>query len=103
VSTLDMCACQCYNYSTCVTGTYFGNNQTCILFSAYLSQGQLQPILNAHTNVFSFSNRTTQIGKYIRFLIHVHIFNHNFLELVESECEKKHTKKKTFSKNEFFA
>jgi len=63
VCTLNMCACQCYNYSTCVTGTYFGNNQTCVLFSAYLSQGQLQPASNALTNVFSFSNITIEIGE----------------------------------------
>ncbi len=62
-STLNMCACQCYNYSLCVTGTYFGNNQTCVLFSAYLAQGQLQPASNALTNVFSFPNRTIEIGK----------------------------------------
>jgi hypothetical protein len=63
IATLNACACQCYNNSLCITGTFIGINQTCILFSAYLGQGQLRLIINKYATVFSFSNRTINIGK----------------------------------------
>jgi hypothetical protein len=64
VTTMNECACQCYNDSLCVTGTYFGINQTCVLFSAHLWQGKLGFIINMFASTFSFINRTTELGKY---------------------------------------
>jgi hypothetical protein len=63
-TTMEKCACQCYNNSLCVTGTYFGINQTCVLSSAHIWQGQLHLIINVFVKVFSFINRTTELGKY---------------------------------------
>jgi len=62
VTTLNACACECYNDSLCITGSFFGINQTCVLFSAYLWQGQLRLIINMFASVFSFSNKTTITG-----------------------------------------
>ncbi len=63
VTTMNDCACQCYNNSLCVTGIYVGINQTCVLFSAHLWQGNLRLINNIFASVFSFLNRTTELGK----------------------------------------
>jgi hypothetical protein len=63
VTTVDACACQCYNNLLCFTGTFFGINKTCVLFSAHLWQGNLRLITNTFASVFSFPNRTTNIGK----------------------------------------
>jgi hypothetical protein len=63
VTTQEACACQCYANSSCITGTFIGINQTCILFSAYLWQGQVQVMTDSFASVFSFSNRTTNISK----------------------------------------
>jgi len=63
VTTMNDCACQCYNNSLCVTGIYVGINQTCVLFSAHLWQGELRLIINIIASVFSFLNRTTELGK----------------------------------------
>ena len=63
VPTSDMCICQCYTYSSCATGIYLGINQTCVLFSAHLWVGQLSLITNSLATVFSFSNKTSVIGK----------------------------------------
>jgi len=71
VTTMNECACQCYNNSMCITGSFFGINQTCVLFSAHLWQGQLRLIINKFASVFSFPNRTTNIGKRRTFLIHL--------------------------------
>ena len=62
-ATMEQCACQCSNNSLCVTGTYFGINQTCVLFSAHLWQGQIRIIINIYATVFTFINRTTELGK----------------------------------------
>ena len=63
IATLNACACQCYNNPLCLTGTFFGINQTCILFSAYLAEGQLRLIINKYATVFSFLDRTISIGR----------------------------------------
>jgi hypothetical protein len=63
-TTIDECLCQCYSISLCVTGTYFGINQTCVLFSAHLWQGQLRVVINIFASAFTFINRTTELGKY---------------------------------------
>ncbi len=69
VSSINTCACQCYHDSMCVTGSFFGVNQTCVLFSAHLWQGQLQLMNNAFASVFSFPNRTTIICKSTKYFI----------------------------------
>ncbi len=63
VTTMNDCACQCYNNLLCVTGSYFGINHTCVLFSAHLWQGELRLIINISASVFNFLNRTTELGK----------------------------------------
>ena len=63
VLTFNACACRCYNHSLCVTATFFGFNQTCILFSSFLWEGQIQLTINISASVFSFSNRITKIRK----------------------------------------
>ena len=63
ITTLKLCMCQCSNNSMCNLGTYFGINGTCVLFSANLSQGQLQYTTNMSANVFIFSNRTVVSSK----------------------------------------
>ncbi len=63
-TTQNNCICQCYANSSCITGTFFGFNKTCVLFSAYLQQGQLSSMnTNSSTSVFSFPNRTSSFGK----------------------------------------
>ena len=32
----NICICRCYNITECITGTFFGMNQTCVLSSARL-------------------------------------------------------------------
>jgi hypothetical protein len=44
ISSVNACLCQCYNNIICFTATYFSINQTCLLYSAQLSQGQLQVV-----------------------------------------------------------
>lgn len=63
IPTSSACACQCLNNTQCVTGNFYGINQTCVLFSSSLSQGQLYLINNALASVFSFPNRTTKLRK----------------------------------------
>jgi len=67
ITTQNNCICQCYNKSSCITGTFFGFNQTCVLFSVPLQQEQLSLMTtNLLTSVFSFSNRTIPFGKSIK-------------------------------------
>lgn len=56
------CACQCHSDRTCITCLFFSHNQTCILFSAYLSQGRLE-LTPSLTSVISFSNKTISDGE----------------------------------------
>jgi hypothetical protein len=44
ISSIDACVCLCLNNVICSTGTYFGINQTCLLYFAQLSQGQLRVV-----------------------------------------------------------
>ncbi len=63
INSSNACLCDCYNNGSCFTATYFSINQTCLLFSAQLSQGQLRvvpTILNAQ--VYFFGNRSS-LGK----------------------------------------
>lgn len=58
INSVNACLCECFNNVTCSTTTYLGINQTCILFSAQLNQGQLRvvpSIINA--KVYYFGNR----------------------------------------------
>ena len=52
------CICRCYDDSSCITGTFDGNNQSCVLFSVNLQQGRLK-LTNTLTSVFSFKNRSS--------------------------------------------
>ena len=63
IITMNDCICRCYNQLLCITGNYFGMNQTCVLFSTNLQQGQLRLIIDRLASVFSFPNRTTQFGE----------------------------------------
>ncbi|CAF1307624.1 unnamed protein product [Adineta steineri] len=58
ITVQDECVCQCYTYS-CTTGIFFGNNQTCVLYSAYLWEGQLQLTTDNLSSVFTFSDSNT--------------------------------------------
>jgi hypothetical protein len=67
ITTQNDCICQCYANSSCITGTFFGFNQTCVLFSVPLQQKQLSLMTTDRlTSVFSFSNRTIPFGKSIK-------------------------------------
>jgi hypothetical protein len=58
-SSINVCLCECYNNIICFIANYFGINQTCLLYSAQLSQGQLwvvPTIMNAQ--VYDFRNRS---------------------------------------------
>jgi hypothetical protein len=84
ITSWNECACQCFANSSCLTGTYFGTNQSCSLFSVSLKPQWLQlvgPIMN--TNVFSFPNRSL-IGKwqlaFIQESLIVEILIYNVLE-----------------------
>lgn len=63
VTTQHACVCHCYTNSSCITSTFIGINQTCILFSANLQQGQLRLLINSNASVISFPNRTVDISK----------------------------------------
>ena len=70
IDSSNMCLCRCYNISICFTVTYIGANQTCILYFAQLSQGQLQSFsISMDSRVYSFGNRNLS-GKLDR---HVHL------------------------------
>jgi formate/nitrite transporter FocA (FNT family) len=70
ITTRDNCICQCYANSSCITGTFFGFNLTCILFSANIHQGQLSLMTtNSLTSVFSFPNKTIPFGKLIKYFL----------------------------------
>ena len=55
--TIYACACQCLANDLCVTGTFFGNNQTCVLFSSHLSQGQINIINDILVKVYNFPDQ----------------------------------------------
>ena len=57
-TTRNECACQCLANSSCITTTFSGRNQTCILFRANLFQGQLRIMLDNNASVIHFPNRT---------------------------------------------
>jgi hypothetical protein len=64
ITTQNNCICQCYANTSCITGNFFGFNQTCVLFSAHLQQGQLLVMTtNKLASVFSFPNKTVSFGK----------------------------------------
>jgi len=63
IKTKNACACQCYANSLCITGNFIGINQTCILFSAYLQEGQVQMMIDNNASVISFPDRTINTGK----------------------------------------
>jgi hypothetical protein len=63
VATLNACQCYCYDDSLCITGTFLGIDQSCVLFGAQLIQGQLKIMINSLASVFSFPNRTNTTGK----------------------------------------
>lgn len=60
ISSTNNCLCECFNNITCHIATYVSINQTCVLFSAQLSQGNLKvvpSVLNA--TVYYLRNRNT--------------------------------------------
>jgi hypothetical protein len=59
------CICLCYNNLMCLSTTYFGINQQCVLYSAALNQGKLYVMTtNLLTSVLSFENKTSSKWKY---------------------------------------
>ena len=44
ISSVNACVCECYNNMICFTVNYFAINQTCLLYSAQINQGQLQVV-----------------------------------------------------------
>ncbi|CAF0974474.1 unnamed protein product [Rotaria sp. Silwood1] len=59
ISSAYTCLCQCYNNVICFIVTYFGSNQTCLLFFAQLSQGKLRVVPTiANAKVYYFGNRS---------------------------------------------
>jgi hypothetical protein len=58
-SSINACLCECYNNAICFIANYFGINQTCLPYSAQLSQGQLWvvPII-MNAQVYDFENRS---------------------------------------------
>ncbi|CAF3971769.1 unnamed protein product, partial [Rotaria sordida] len=55
----DLCICQCYAQSNCVTANYYGFYQECILFSAPLYLGHLHAMsISENTTVISLDNRS---------------------------------------------
>lgn len=60
----DVCACQCYIDSQCITGIFNSVNQSCSLFVVPIWQGQLQ-LSNSFTSVFSFTNKSVPEGELI--------------------------------------
>jgi len=63
VATGDECACQCYTNSLCITGAFIGINQSCVLYSASLQQGQVGLMINSDASVISFPERINNIGR----------------------------------------
>ncbi len=63
VATRDECACQCYTDALCITGAFIGINQSCVLYSASLQQGQVGLMINSDASVFSFPERINNIGR----------------------------------------
>jgi hypothetical protein len=64
ISSRNECTCQCFANSNCFTGTYFGINQSCSLFSVRLNSEWLQLVGSImNVTVFSFTNRSL-IGKW---------------------------------------
>lgn len=66
IPTINACACQCILNDLCVTGTFFGNNQTCVLFSSHLSQGKVNIIHDTLVKVYSFLEPPSMLSEYIR-------------------------------------
>ena len=59
INTKMECACWCYNHTMCLTATFFGINQQCILYFSRLDQGKLYVMsTNEMISVLSFKNRT---------------------------------------------
>lgn len=59
------CACQCYTNTSCITSNFIGINQTCTLFNAYISEGEVKVMMNINASIISFPNRTTNRSKFI--------------------------------------
>jgi hypothetical protein len=63
INSWSQCVCQCLINSTCFTGTYFGINQSCSLFSIPLRLAWLEVVVTImNATVFSITNRSL-IGK----------------------------------------
>ncbi|CAF1969860.1 unnamed protein product [Rotaria magnacalcarata] len=62
ISSVNVCLCQCYNNSICLTANYFFANQTCSLYSAQLSGGWLRVVpTSTNAQVLSFSSTVSNI------------------------------------------
>lgn len=60
ISLDNRCLCACYNITICFIAMYSSTNQTCVLFSAHSSQGQLQILPTIwHSKVYSFNSRNS--------------------------------------------
>ncbi len=62
------CACLCFNNIKCLTASYFGITQGCILFLTTLDHGTLRLMTtDLMASVLAFKNKTLP-GKYLLFL-----------------------------------
>jgi hypothetical protein len=60
IESRDICICQCYAQSNCITVNYYGRYQECTLFSIPVAQKQLRLMTTSeNTTVISFQNRTS--------------------------------------------
>lgn len=63
ITSQNGCICHCYTNSSCITSTFIGLNQTCILFNASLQQGEIRIMIDSNASVMSFPNRSIDISK----------------------------------------
>lgn len=58
ITTFHQCACQCYNYSSCLTGAFSNINQTCSLYSLSINSSELRWTFDEFSFVFDFLTKT---------------------------------------------
>ena len=63
VASVENCICECLNNTICFTATYFGINQTCLLFFAQMYQGELRVVPMIMNATVYFLDGKTTIGK----------------------------------------
>ncbi len=59
IESQSICICRCFTNSMCKTVMYNGHYQYCVIYSAYLPEGQLQiATIAANSSVISLRNMT---------------------------------------------